>query len=205
MPTKNTLKIYAPDSYYHVYNRGWNRGEIFLEEEDYAYFEWLLARSLSEEEIMVGTRPCKNFRESLSLNAYCLMPNHFHLLIFQREEDAMARFVKSLGAAYTAYFNKKYKRRGGLFESRYKAVLIQRDNQLQHITRYIHLNHKAFRTWPHSSYQDYLGDARPWLTTQPILELFNNRNAYKQFVDDYEDMQRSLEQIKRELAGDLTY
>lgn len=204
MPTKNTVKIYVPNSYYHAYNRGWNRGDIFLDDEDYEYFEWICARLLSREEVVLPSgRKYRNFRDKLSLRAYCLMPNHFHLLLYQYDVDAMQHFVKSLCTSYTMYFNKKHKRRGPLFENRYKAVLVSYDEQLQHITRYIHLNHWDFKTWPHSSYRDYSNGPRTWIHPQPILELFQGREAYMAFTNDYEAEQRIRESIKKELASDL--
>jgi len=89
-----------------------------------------------------------------------------------------------------------------LFENRFKSVEVTRDEQLQHITRYIHLNHKDFRTWAFSSYRDYLNseDARDWLTPKPILGLFDSTVQYEAFVLDYEDAQRERDVLKRELA-----
>ena len=109
--------------------------------------------------------------------------------------------MSSVLTAYTMYFNRKYKRRGSLFESTYKAVPIIDDVQLTHITRYIHLNHSKFRTWSHSSYGDYLGLARQWIVPEPILELFDSKQKYKEFIDDYEAMQRLRDTIKAELAN----
>lgn len=202
MPSKNTIKLYAPDSFYHVYNRGWNYGELFLEEFDYWYFEGLLARRLA----LQPTQDPKGreyiwLRDKIDLNAYCLMPNHFHFLVYQRDERAITQLLQSICTAYTMYFNKKYKRRGTLFETRFKAVLIYQDEQLQHITRYIHLNHKDFRSWPYSSYRDYLDPhtAREWIQSKAVLELFKNVAIYREFVDDYETLQRENDQLKQSI------
>lgn len=202
MPGRNTLKIYIPDSYYHLYNRGWNRTEIFLDDEDYYYFEWLLARHLSPEPVKDKKgREYPHHYPLLHLNAYCLVPNHFHLLTYQTDENGIKKLASSVLTAYTMYFNKKYKRRGPLFENTYKAVRVDNDAQLMHITRYIHLNHKDYRTWSHSSYKDYLTEAREWIDSTPILELFSNVATYKEFVDDYEDVQRTRDMIKAEMAN----
>jgi putative transposase len=203
MPGKNTIKDYIPDHYYHVYNRGWNRGAIFLDQEDYEQFEYLLGRALSRTPSKDSKgREYKWLRDDLDLNAYCLMPNHFHMLVYQRTEQGITKLVQSVCTAYTMYFNKRYKRRGSLFENRFKAVPIFRDNQLQHISRYIHLNHKNFRAWPHSSYGDYLNPAaaREWLAPQPILDIFDSIEQYRSFVLDYEQAQREHDILKRELA-----
>lgn len=204
MPTRNRIKTYVPETYYHIYNRGWNKSELFRDEEDYLCFESLFARHLGPTPSTDALgREYKWLREAIQLNAYCLMPNHFHLLAYQHDnERAISQLMSSVLTAYTMYFNRKYKRRGSLFESTFKAVPIITDEQLMHITRYIHLNHKAYRIWPHSSYHDYLGGtAREWIDAEPILELFPSREKYKEFVDDYEELQRQRDYIKRELAA----
>ncbi|MFZ2544652.1 MAG: transposase [Candidatus Saccharimonadales bacterium] len=204
MPTRNVVKIYVPDSYYHIYNRGWNLTEIFLDEEDYSYFERILERHLSLKPRQDSRgREYAHFFPIIQLNAYCLMGNHFHMLVYQQNEHAIADLMKSILVAYTFYFNKKYKRRGALFESTYKAVLIREDIQLMHITRYIHLNHNSYQFWQHSSYQDYLSDEpREYINPRPILELFASRKQYEEFVADYEELQRERDTIKRELSAE---
>ena len=203
MPTRNVPKVFVPGAFYHCYNRGWNLGKLFLDEEDYAYFEYILARHASPDPVKDRTgREYRHFYADVHLLAYCLMGNHFHLLLYQYDDEtAVTRFMKSVSTAYTAYFNRKYKRRGALFESTYKAVWMNNDAQLQHITRYIHLNHARYDTWSHSSYGDYLAQARPWIDTSPILDLFSSTEEYKQFVADYEDVQRERDAIKHELFG----
>lgn len=203
MPTRNVVKVYIPDSYYHVFNRGWNLTKIFLDEEDNIYFERILERHLSPEPVKDSKgREYTHFFPTIQLNAYCLMGNHFHMLIYQNDEHAMSALMKSVLVAYTTYFNKKYKRRGALFESTYKAVRIGDDMQLMHITRYIHLNHKSYRTWRHSSYKDYLSnDPHVFIQPIPILELFESKEKYEEFVADYEELQRERDTIKQELAA----
>ena len=201
MPQKNTTREFAEDSYYHVYNRGWNKQAIFRDEDDYSFFESLLGRHLSvEEKSDAKGRPYKHLRDDIQLNAYCLMENHFHLLIHQDTPDGLTELMLSVMTSYTMYFNKKYQQKGTLFESRYKAVRIENDAQFMHISRYIHLNHYDFRVWSHSSYEDYLYGARDWLDVAPILELFPSREAYVEFTADYEDLQREHELLKKYLA-----
>lgn len=202
MPGRNTLKVYVPDSYYHLYNRGWNRTDIFLGDDDYRYFEYLLQRHLSPDPVKDKKgREYAHHYTNLQLNAYCLMPNHFHMLVYQTEGEAISKLASSLFTAYTMYFNKKYKRRGSLFENTYKAVRVDNSSQLMHITRYIHLNHKNYRKWKYSSYRDYLTSARDWVDSYPILELFDSVKAYKEFVDEYEGVQRMRDVIKVEMAN----
>lgn len=202
MPTKNVVKVFVPDAYYHVYNRGWNLGKIFIDEADYAYFEKLLARHLSSDPAVDSSgREYRHFYPNLHLNAYCLMGNHFHLLLYQYDEKAITQFMRSLMNAYTAYFNSRHKRRGSLFESRFKAVWISDDAQLMHITRYIHLNHSRYDSWAHSSYGDYMNTPRSWIDSAPILDLFSSKEEYGEFISDYEDVQRERDSIKAELYG----
>lgn len=204
MPGRNTLKIYVPETYYHIYNRGLNKAAIFNDTDDYQYFEWLLARSLSPTPVKDKKgREYTWLRNIVAVNAYCLMPNHFHILAFQMEESGISKLMSSVLTAYVLYFNKKYKRRGPLFENTYRAVPVTRDQQLQHITRYIHLNHPEYATWPHSSYPDYIATSREWLEPGPILGLFDSTRQYKQFVADYEDIQRANNKLKQELADYL--
>lgn len=201
MPNKNTVKVFVPNTYYHVYNRGWNLGKIFFETEDYEHFEYILARYLSDEPVKDSRgREFSQYYPDIELVAYCLMGNHYHLLFYQRDEATLSKIMTSVATAYTAYFNKKYRRRGSLFESTYKAVPILEDIQLIHITRYIHLNHVRYATWPHSSYSDYLTIPRNWVYPNSILELFASKEQYEEFVSDYEELQRERDAIKQDLA-----
>jgi len=194
--------MYAEQSYYHVYNRGVNKRLIFRDDEDYAVFMSLLKRYLDPQNISKEKyyRPFISYSDDLKLRAFCLMPNHFHLLIFQYSPDAMQKFMKSLMTAYTMYFNKKYKRVGHLFQDRYKASIIQTDSYLLHISRYIHLNPENYRAWPYSSLQYYLGDkSSTWVDHQPVLELFEG-SSYIGFIQDYEGHRQMLKEIKHSLA-----
>ena len=202
MPSKNTHKVFVSDHFYHLYNRGWNRSEIFLDEADYSYFERLLERHVSIAPVADDRgRLYAHLRPELDLNAYCLMPNHFHMLVYIRSETAATRLMSSVMTAYTMYFNRKYKRRGTLCENRFKAVPIITDSQLMHITRYIHLNKADYKTWQRGSYHDYLSEhPRNWIEPRSILELFSSKEQYEEFVDDYAELQRERDSMKRELA-----
>lgn len=204
MPGRNIVKLYAPESFYHVYNRGVNKRVIFKDAADYQFFLSLFARYLSPKETHdARERPYPHMRQQIDLLAYCLMPNHFHLMVYQKDsERAMAELLHCISTTYTMYFNKRYRRRGPLFENHYRGVLVQSDAYLQHISRYIHLNPRGFKLWPYSSYSAY-ADTRTspeWLEVQTVLGLFDSPEQYLEFVDDYEDAQQLLGQIKRELA-----
>lgn len=202
MPGRNTIKLYADESFYHVYNRGVNKRLIFLEDYDYKVFLNLLKRYLDVEP-HCNDRGIEydHLRGKIELLAYCLMPNHVHLLFYVHERQALTRLLSGVMTAYSMYFNKKYKRIGPLFQGRYKASWITNDSYLQHISRYIHLNPKAYTTYPYSSLLDYTGKRQtPWLQSERILELFEGED-YAAFVDDYKDYKQELDNIKHELAN----
>jgi len=203
MPSRNVIKIDVEKSYYHVYARGASRKEIFLDDEDYSAFLNLFKRYLSAEPVVdrLG-REYKNFHGTVELLAFCLMPNHFHILFYQDEEKGISDLMRGLMTSYSGYFNRKYERSGPLFESRYKSSRISDDVYLMHISRYVHLNPKKWRSWQWSSLQEYLGRKdTEWVMPGRILELFTNAKAYEEFVADYEDSQRTIEAIKHELAN----
>lgn len=202
MATRNTLKLFIADHYYHLYNRGLNKDELFRDDVDYRYFEGLLQRHISIAPTADSNGKLYLFlRPEIDLVSYCLMPNHFHMLVYIRTDSAATRLMRSVITAYTMYFNRKYKRRGPLYENRFKAVPIVAEDQLMHITRYIHLNHWDYKSWPWSSYRDYLAEhPRNWIAPQSILELFDSTQKYQEFVDDYNQLQREREELKKSLA-----
>ena len=110
MPGRNIYKQYAPDTYYHVYNRGVDKQAIFRDDDDYAAFLHLLKRYLdptdrSERTANSRSYPC--YDQDITLHAYCLMPNHFHMLMYQITDNGMRQLMKSVTVAYSMYFNKK--------------------------------------------------------------------------------------------------
>lgn len=159
MPAKNALKVYAENSYYHIYNRGVNKEHIFHDKQDYAVFlsylkTYLLPKndnelreqlanpnlSYREKDQILQLLRLNNFASEVKLIAYCLMPNHFHFLIKQNSFDSIDRFMSSFATRYTAYMNRKYKRLGPLYQGVYKAVLVESDEQLLYLSAYIHRN-----------------------------------------------------------------
>lgn len=202
MPSRNVLKVRIPESYYHVYARGGNKQKIFLESSDYKYFLLLLERYLSKEQkISKDGTPYPNFHNNIELIAYCLMTNHFHLFIYQHEAESLEKLMRSLMTSYSRYFNLKHKRTGPLFESRYKAARVDNDSYLQHITRYIHLNPRLWETYRYSSFKYYRDSNEPaWLKNERILQLFDNRNEYVEFVSDYEEQKAIIDELKYQLA-----
>lgn len=215
MPAKNSVKIPVENGFYHIYNRGVNKQIIFENSQDYSVFLKYLKEALSPIsefkdigtfEVSVGgatfTKPRrmpKNFNGEIDLIAYALMPNHFHLIIKQNKRESMEAFMRSVATRYSMYFNKSHEDRvGPVFQGVYKAVLVENENYLLHLSRYIHLNPKENfdnLVEAYSSYANYIGKKKTsWLNPQPVLDYFDNPvnpefkkvNNYKDFVEKYE-------------------
>lgn len=205
MPAKNIIKEFVPESYYHIYNRGVAKQKIFLDDQDYKVFLSYLKLYLTKPEgndKVAPSKHLKNYFKQAKLLAYCLLPNHFHLFIYQQEMDTITNLMRSIGTKYSMYFNRKYKRVGPIFQSRYKAVLIKNENQFIYLSKYIHRNPLPARTdlagYKYSSYQNYLGKfSQNWVDKSEILSYFskfNPRESYKKFVEETEE--RDLLMIK---------
>jgi putative transposase len=210
MPSRNRVKLYGEDMFYHVYNRGVNKMQIFYDEEDYGVFLNLLKRYLSKEPVKDKKgREYRSLYGELELLAFCLMPNHFHLLVFQHDAVAMTQLLRGVCVSYGTYFNKKYQRQGPVFQERYKASMIMHEGYLQHISRYIHLNpmdiqgYKAnYLHYPYSSVGYYLGrQSGTWVRPGRIHSVAD-KEKYQAFLADYEDAHEMLNVIKGELATD---
>jgi putative transposase len=203
MSSKNRIKQYASDSYYHVYNRGVNKKVIFNTPKDYAVFLNILKRHLgSEVQKDSSGRPYDKFGDSIELLAFCLMPNHFHMYVYQSEDDrAIELFMRKVITAYVMYYNRKHNRIGPLFQDRYKASLIDNEAYFQHISRYIHRNPMNYRDYEWSSLPYYLGNRQAdWVKPAKIMGLFENPYDYSIFLDDIDDVFDSEDIVKVYLA-----
>jgi len=213
---------FVTDNYYHVYNRGTDKRKIFLEEKDYTRFLILLflcnnSRPLDIKRVfrkgLSLTNLCNLKRENIlvDIGAYCLMPNHFHLLIKEKIKNGISNFIKKLCTAYAMYFNKKNERTGGLFEGRFKAELIDTDNYLKYLFAYIHLNPvklikpdwkengigdeerviQFLDNYQWSSYAFFTGKKTedPILNTKEFPNYFDNFNKFQSFINDWLNFQ----------------
>ncbi|MDP2585481.1 MAG: transposase [Candidatus Levybacteria bacterium] len=194
MPSKYVVRNFAEDSYYHIFNRGVEKRNIFLDEKDYRFFEIYLSIYLQPLKKVLEKHPDlplrlhnKNLSEEVELIAYCLMPNHFHLLLKQKTKDGISKLMKQMSNAYTLYFNQKHKRVGGLMQGRFKAVPILEDRLLIHIARYIHLNPVAsgltrdLNTYRWSSYPDYLGKSSTFFS--PSTDSYGKPRSFGKVLD----------------------
>ena len=203
MPSRNTVREFSEDQYYHVYNRGVEKRPIFLDDQDYTVFLGLLKKYISGENHNKNNRhQFTKLNGKIYLLSYCLAPNHFHLLFYQTDKVAITQLMRRVSTGYVMYFNNRYNRVGGLFQGTYKAALIDKDDYLHHISRYIHLNPEKYLTWKYSSLPYYRGDKKAkWLNTDYILGLFNDRSEYLNFVADYEAYKQELDLLKWQLAN----
>lgn len=139
------LTGFVNGEYYHIYNRGNSKMEIFHDQEDYLYLQNLFFIMNTEERFksrFVKNEENKNHTTDLlvSLGAYCIMPNHFHILLKQEKENGISKFMQKLSTAYVMYYNKKYKRTGSLFEGKFKSKYVTEDTYLRYLFSYIHMN-----------------------------------------------------------------
>ena len=202
MPSRNILKVDLPQSYYHVYARGHSRHNVFRDEEDFTTFTLLFARYLSAApKADKYQKSYPHLKGKVSLLGYCLMKNHFHLLLYQEAERAMSDLMRGIMTSYSRYYNTKYNLSGSLFESRYKASRISSDEYLMLVSRYIHLNPKDWMAYPHSSIHDYYLGAPEWLEPGRVIDLFGSLPVYADFLNDSAGYKESLEITKEELAN----
>ncbi|HDH51138.1 MAG TPA: hypothetical protein ENG95_00565 [Nitrospirae bacterium] len=208
---------FVNDYVYHLFNRGVEKRKIFMDDDDYFRFIQNLyefndenpvtnfgyffnPRSMNVE--FRATRALKKERPPrkrlVEILVFTLMPNHFHLLIRQKARDGIVRFMQKLGTGYTMYFNQKYKRVGGLFQGRFKGVLIISQEHFEYLPHYIHLNPleliyrgstsidwrgkiKSLEDYRWSSFPDYIGKANfPSVTHREyLLDMFAGEKQYK--------------------------
>ncbi|HEY1270116.1 MAG TPA: transposase [Candidatus Binatia bacterium] len=167
-------RLFAPGLLYHVIVRGNQRQKTFLARRDYEAYLERLARYREK----YGVAVC----------AYCLMPNHVHLLV-ECGREPLSKFMQGLQQSYTQYFNRRRGQAGHLFQGRYKAIICDKDEYLLELIRYIHLNPvraRMARTPEHyvySGHRTYIaGKATAIVDPRPALNLFGGRKAYGRFV-----------------------
>ena len=218
---------------YHIYNRGVDGRKTFLSNSDYFrfihdLFEFNTEESVTNLSYNLFSRHKPISKEVLKIKknllidifAFCLMPNHFHLMVRQRIENGISRFMQKLGTGYTNYFNTKFKRDGALFQSRYKSKLINQESHFIYLPHYIHLNPldltnilwrerkindvekalKFLKSYRWSTFLDYTETSNFSSVTQRkfILDFFNGESGYK------ESFTKWLETIQVEKTKEVT-
>ena len=201
MPSRNSLKTYLPDYYYHLYTRGVNKRKIFKDETDCVVFLRYLKlylspieelKKMSVKDLRINKFIKNNLSEVIDLTCFALMPNHIHLLAKLHSARGAELLMRRVLTAYAMYFNSKYKRVGHLFQSRYKAVVVLNDEYLTYLTRYIHRNplklaepnfFLKFTSYPYYLKKQYAS----WIKPEEILTYFSSNNpslSYRSFVEE---------------------
>jgi putative transposase len=203
---------------YHVFNRGAHKQKIFLEERDYRRFQLNLHVANHTEPIVIREilesqkykEPFSGFRSDKSLVdilAYSLMPNHFHLILRQKTDGGISRFMRKTGVGYSMYYNVKYSHSGVLFQGRFQSRHIDNEAYFRWIFSYVHLNPidllipswekariapekiKGFiNTYVHSSFLDLSGETRPEgaiLSTEDLPDFLKNQNDLEIMLESY--------------------
>jgi putative transposase len=173
--------------YYHVYNRGHGYRNVFHDDQDYRNYIKRLSILLGFE--LGPRRHAKgNLRltpvpaGSFDILSYCLMPNHFHILIKQNADTKISVLMNRLGTSYGKYFNTKYSLVGSVFQDTFKAKLVENDPYLSYLTAYIH-NNPGDLNYPYSSFGEYIHNTKGICNKDLILRMFNNDPLrYKNFV-----------------------
>jgi len=195
---------FANDEYYHIYNRGVDKREVFLCEDDYVRF--IVGMNEFNRMDAIGNLYRKKYLENLATKeakppigglasdaeklveiiCYCLNPNHFHFILKQLKVRGIEKFMQRLGTSYTMYFNKKYSRSGSLFQGPYKSIHIESNEYLLYLSAYVNANNfihgysksigeSLKKSWLYSSLLDYVGKRNGQLCNkEPILGQFNN-------------------------------
>lgn len=216
----NRKFILANDHFYHVFNRGVEKRIIFSNRRDYKraletakYYQYqnLPCRFSKFLEFNTDTRNSlyqsiiSNNKRLVDIVAYCFMPNHFHFLLKQNTTKGISTFIANFTNSYTKFFNTKYERDGHLFQGVFKAVLIEEDSQLIHLSRYIHINPvvsllidiTSLGSYEFSSYHEYISPDQEGLCIKDmILGNFRNTEDYKSFVLDQVSYAQELSKIK---------
>lgn len=209
---------FSIEEFYHIYNRGNNKNNIFTTKADYNRFVLLLYVANNINSVHISNLPyqgrslinvTKNIKRDetlVDIGVYCLMPNHFHLLLREKTEGGITKFMSKLLTGYSMYFNKKNERTGGLFESRFKAEHADNDEYLKYLFAYIHLNpvkliesnwkevgiknknrvKKYLKEYKYSSYADYLGEDRE-------EKIILNKEVFPEYFEEFKDFERFID------------
>lgn len=207
---------------YHVINRGVAHQYVFLEDQDYRhaieimfYYQYrkpslrysFYKRLPDKDKVEFLKKLKKENSPWVDIVAYCLMPNHIHLLVKQLQDNGISHFMRILTDSYARYFNIKGKRAGPLFQGRFKYVRVETDEQLWHLSRYIHLNpysaylmksKEKIKEYPYSSFSEYITKKGEHCRCQKqiVLDNFKGKFSYESFVLDRADHQQQLQNIK---------
>lgn len=212
-------EILTTGEVYHIFNKSIAGFKIFNKQADFSRIVNVIIYYQKDKRLISFSNFIKikrDFSQNISTNektveiiAYCIMPTHIHLILKQLRHGGVTVFMGNVLNSYSRYFNIKYNRKGPLWQGRFKNVLVENDDQLLHLTRYIHLNPVTEylvnkpEEWVASSYGEYLlGDSVEYPICNYSGLLSMNRFSYKKFVDDRISYQRELAKIKNLIIED---
>lgn len=205
---------------YHVLNRSVAKQPIFVHDSSYlraleiiSYYQYLDTHVRFSHYIRLPEKLRNSTLDALmqskkrvKILAFCIMPNHMHFLLQETSDKGISTFMSNIQNSYAKWFNIKNKRNGALFQQMFKAVLIENDEQLIHVVRYIHLNPvtsfvvkdiKELLTYPWTSFPDYINKEKSKVIDRElILGLFPSTEKFIEFIQDQTDYQRQLNKIK---------
>ena len=219
MPQRLTLLISG--EIYHIFNRSIAQQPIFKTLRDHQRALGLVAfylyqnpplryshfnRLPQDQKADFLETLAKSKKRLVEILAFCIMPNHFHFLLKQLEDQGIAKFMNNFQHSYSKYYNVKNERTGSLFQAMFKGVRVESDEQLLHVSRYIHINPvssfliniKSLEHYPWSSLNYYIKNTNglTFINAKPVLEHFKSKGGYKKFVFDQADYQQKLDRIK---------
>lgn len=186
---------FLPNQYYHIYNRGAHRIDIFRNDADYTF----LLKLVKEQ-----AEKC-----AISVIAYCLMHNHYHFLLHQNGEIQISKFMQAVFNVYSKAFNSKYQLSGTLFEGPFRAIHIDRIEYLLHLCRYIHRNPLEAsivllpEQWHYSNYLEFVGQREGALVDKEFVKNnFGSPEEYREFVMDYVPPEKAQKELRHYLFWD---
>lgn len=210
--------VFATNEIYHIYNRSIAKEQIFnsafllkqiFEVINYyrypQHLRYSELKKLNKKTQQDYLEKINQLQPLVEIYSFAFMPNHYHILLKQTQQDGIKQFISIVQNSYAKYFNKRLDRQGSLFQSPFKGKWIETDEQFLHVSRYIHLNPvTSFRitsdklfSYRFTSFPDYYQSLHTtWVNTEPILKMFSSREQYCQFVLDQADYQKTLAKIK---------
>ena len=186
MPNQNISKVNITDNYYHVYTLDNSDQQIFLEESDYWFFFSIVEKFLSKVDPPNQLSNINHNQNGLvEVLVYCMMPNHFHLILYHNNLGAIKKLMNGILKSYGRYFNEKYNNKSQLFSSSFIISRILTDECLLNISRHVHLNPVNWIDYPYSSLRAYLYDDAPcWINKKRISKLYGSTFEYFTFLKD---------------------
>lgn len=210
MPGRSTPLVNG--EVYHIFNRGNNKQNIFLQPRDYKrfiqtfyYYQFskITPRFSNFSKNKLTSFNPNNYDKYVEIFCYCLMPNHFHFMLRQIKDNGISSFMSQISNSYTKYFNTKYNFLGSLLQGTFKSVRVETDEQFLHLSRYIHLNPivsgltKNLNLYLWSSYHEYINKHdKSICNTQEVLNFFPSPNDYQNFLIEQIDYATSMKFIK---------